>query len=358
MPDPTRVERYRRFALIASAGLFGFLLYRVLEPFLAALCWAAILSLAIWPGYMVVRRRLSGGSWVAPTLAVGVVAVVILAPMGTVGLLLAMETRDLATELQSWLLSDPDLPATLRTFPIGGEGLSDHLLRWRQAPESLSQVLSQNTEGVLGLASRAATNVGRNAFKFLVCIFSMWFLLRRGDELRDQIAVLCRRVGGARGEELLARVKVTVRATFYGLVMTALVQAVLTSLGFWVAGSPYPLVLGALVFVFSFIPFGPPLVWGPAALAILFDGRPGWGIAMLIWGALVVSSMDNVLRPIFIGQATKMPVILVFMGVIGGATAFGMVGLFLGPVIMAVAQAIWEDWVAHKDDPRPAEVTS
>jgi predicted PurR-regulated permease PerM len=145
-------------------------------------------------------------------------------------------------------------------------------------------------------------------------------------------------------------VRWTVRATVYGLVVTAIVQAILASLGFWVAGVSYPLLLGALVFLLSFIPFGPPIVWLPAALVVLSDGRIGWGIFLLIWGGGVVSSMDNILRPIFIGKAASLPILLVFIGVIGGVMAFGMVGLFTGPVVVAVALALWQDWVKSHGD--------
>ena len=211
----------------------------------------------------------------------------------------------------------------------------------------LQVLLRHNTETMISLATRAMTNLGRNIFKLVVCVFTTWFLFRHGDVLKDQLKEGVGRLGGERAEKLLGRIRETVRAVVYGLVMTALAQAVLTALGFWVAGASYPLLLGALMFVCSFIPFGPPLVWVPASLSFFVDGEVGWGIATFVWGATVISSMDNVLRPLFIGQVTRMPVLLVFMGVIGGLMAFGMVGLFVGPVIIAVALALWEDWVEH-----------
>lgn len=358
MPDAMQAERIRRFAVLAAVAFLVVLLYRVLEPFIAALAWAVILTLALWPPYRAMRDRIGGPTWLAPTVATATIGLVILVPLTTLGLLLVGEARDLAEHARAWLLGETgDLAGLLRSVPLAGEALEKGLLDWRRDPDELQAVLRQNTETMVSLATRAMANVGRNAFKIVVCIFSAWFLFRHAETLRRQVSDGVRRLGGDRGEALLNRIRITVRATVYGLVMTALVQAILTALGFWIAGASYPLLLGVLMFVFSFIPFGPPLVWGPASISFFFNGEIGWGIATFLWGAAVISSMDNILRPLFIGQATRMPVILVFMGVIGGVTAFGMVGLFVGPVIIAVSLALWEDWIAHQPGLVPKKET-
>jgi predicted PurR-regulated permease PerM len=201
----------------------------------------------------------------------------------------------------------------------------------------------------VGLVRRGVTNLGRNLFKVILCIVTVWFVLLHGDELDRQVTRAFNILGGERGLDILRRIRQTVRAVVYGMIMTAIAQALLTVLGFWVAGHPYPLLLGALMFIMSFIPFGPPVIWLPASLSFFLHGEYGWGIATFIWGAGVISTIDNILRPVFIGKATHMPVLLIFVGVIGGVMAFGMVGLFVGPVVVAVALALWMEWVQHHE---------
>jgi predicted PurR-regulated permease PerM len=129
---------------------------------------------------------------------------------------------------------------------------------------------------------------------------------------------------------------------------TALVQALVAGIGFYIAGVPGAVLLGVLTFFFAVIPFGPPIIWIPAALWLFSNGSPGWGIFMLIWGGLGISGVDNVLRPYLISQGSKMPFALIFCGVIGGALAFGLVGVFLGPTLLAVGFRLIEEWSAGR----------
>jgi predicted PurR-regulated permease PerM len=136
----------------------------------------------------------------------------------------------------------------------------------------------------------------------------------------------------------------------YGILLTALVQGTLAGLGYWVAGMASPVTLGVLTALFALIPFGTPLVWGGAGAWLLFQGETGAAIGVWIWGAAVVSQIDNVLRPIFISSVGAIPFLLVLFGVLGGLLAFGLVGLFVGPIVLAVAWAVWREWAAHLDD--------
>ncbi|HMS17808.1 MAG TPA: AI-2E family transporter [Planctomycetota bacterium] len=352
MPDPTeRTEPPERLKRLLSLGLLlllGFLLYVVVAPFLAALAWSVIITLSLWPLFRALKGRFPDSSRLPPLLMSAGLLVGVLVPLVFLGLLLIGEAERLGHDIHAGLIGEKgDLAGMLGSLPMGGEALREGLLRWRADPSALGAVLQSNREGLLSLATKTLGDVTRNTFKIIVCLFATYFLFRHGEGLGAQISRASFRIGGLKMHNLLARIRSTVRATVYGLLVTALVQAVLAAFGFWIAGVPFPLLLGALMFLFSFIPFGPPIIWLPAAVGVLTEGRIGWGIFLLIWGGGVVSTMDNILRPIFIGKAASMPVLLVFLGVIGGLMAFGMVGLFLGPVVIAVALALWEDWVSQ-----------
>ncbi|EYD71507.1 hypothetical protein Rumeso_04908 [Rubellimicrobium mesophilum DSM 19309] len=146
----------------------------------------------------------------------------------------------------------------------------------------------------------------------------------------------------------------TVQGTVYGLIGTALAQGLLAALGFWIAGVPQALLLGSLTFVLSFLPVGPPLVWISVALWLLAQGAIGWGIFVILWGALLVSTIDNVLRPYLLARSNSLP-LLGLLGFLGGLLAFGFIGIFLGPTLLAVAYSLFVEWhEAEAEDRRQA----
>jgi predicted PurR-regulated permease PerM len=133
----------------------------------------------------------------------------------------------------------------------------------------------------------------------------------------------------------------------YGVIGTALAQATLQGLGLWLAGVPAAFFLSFLTFFLGFVPVGPPLVWVPASAWLLYNGAIGWGMFMVVWGVFVVSGVDNVLRPYLISRGSKLPLLLVFFGVLGGLFAFGFLGLFLGPTLLAVGYVLFQEWTGE-----------
>ena len=138
----------------------------------------------------------------------------------------------------------------------------------------------------------------------------------------------------------------------YAIVLAALVQGVFAGLGYWIVGVGPPVLLGAVTAMIALIPFGAPLIWGSLSVWLLLTGKIADGVTLLLWGLLVVSWVDNIVRPLVISNATRMPFLLVVFGVLGGVLAFGLVGLFIGPVVLAVAMALWREWQEH----RPAKL--
>jgi predicted PurR-regulated permease PerM len=190
--------------------------------------------------------------------------------------------------------------------------------------------------------------VGQGVTQILISTFLAFFLLRDSPQLAARLNVSVERLAGDRGRQLIKVAGNTVSGVIYGILGTAIAQAIVAGIGFTIAGIPGAVLLSVLTFFFAVIPFGPPLIWLPATIWLFANEKHGLSLFMLLWGIFVISSVDNLLRPYLISQGTKLPFALIFCGVIGGALAFGLVGVFLGPTLLAVAFRLIEEWSSEK----------
>ena len=330
--------------LVLALLLFGCLL--VLRPFLSALLWAAILSFTTWPLY----RRLLGWLRGRKTLAalaitLGMIAVTLL-PLVVVGVTLADSVKELTAATQRWLDSGPPAPpAWLPKLPVVGGMIAE---TWQELAADSAKLVAEARKLVEPVGSgllRVGVLVGSGMVQLTLSIFITFFLLRRGAEVVEILSASIARIAGERGRHLLTVAGDTVRGVVYGILGTALVQAVMAGVGFLIAGVPGAALLALLTFFLSIVPMGPPLVWLPAALWLFHEDRTGWGIFMLIWGA-GVSTVDNFVKPWLISQGSAMPFLLVLFGVLGGALAFGFIGVFIGPTLLAVGHRLVAEWIA------------
>jgi predicted PurR-regulated permease PerM len=190
--------------------------------------------------------------------------------------------------------------------------------------------------------------LGSGVLEMALSILTAFFLFRSGARAAERLSTAVERISGEKGKHLLTLAGKTVRGVVYGILGTALVQAILAGIGFFIAGVPGAVLLGLLTFFSSVIPVaGTALVWLPAALWLFSQGSSGWGVFMLIWG-FAVANVDNVIKPWLISQGSDMPFLLIFFGVIGGALTFGFIGVFLGPTLLAVGWRLVEEWLAIK----------
>ena len=183
----------------------------------------------------------------------------------------------------------------------------------------------------------------------LSILFTAVFYLS-GDSAGAGLRAGMRRIAGARAEALLALVGGTVKGVVFGILGTSLVQAVLCAAGYWIAGLPSPALLGLLTFFLAIIPGGPLLIVVPGAIWLVQTGASGWAIFLVVWTFIVAIGVDNVLKPILIGRSSHVPLILIMLGVFGGAAAFGLLGVFVGPTLLAVTHAVLHDWIDAKAD--------
>jgi predicted PurR-regulated permease PerM len=187
-------------------------------------------------------------------------------------------------------------------------------------------------------------SVGMGVLQIALSVILTFFILRDGQELGARVAVAASRIAGARGKHLITVAGNTVRGVVYGIIGTAVAQGILAGFGFGLAGVPAAALLGVLTFFLSAVPVGPPLVWVPATVWLFSEGKTGWAVFLLVWGIFIISGVDNIIKPYLISHGSKIPFIIVFLGVIGGALAFGLVGVFLGPTLLAVAYRVIEEW--------------
>lgn len=343
--DSPLARRVVAFAFLVF--IFGLTLW-VLSPFFASLAWAGILAYVSWPLHQRLLDRLSERpSLVALFMTVGVASTLLL-PLVWVMFAVALDVAAATATLKQLMTQGlPPLPPAVRSWP-GGEWFASQYQNVEGDAEWLRAQI-----GILGLGDAAsmkalAGDVGRIAAKFALAVFALFFLFRHGVSVLAQFRGVATRWLGEAARGYIQAVGVTVRAVVFGIVLTALAQGVLAGLGYWVAGIPAPALWGVITALVSLIPFVGPVVWVGLSLSLLAHGETQAAMGLFLWGALVVSSVDNLVRPLVISGPTRIPFLLVLLGVLGGINAFGLIGLFLGPVLLAVSIAIWREWQGHK----------
>jgi predicted PurR-regulated permease PerM len=238
----------------------------------------------------------------------------------------------------------PPPPDWVARIVLVGPELHQTWLEFSQSTGSVFDLLTPYFSALRDLALASSLSIGRGLLEVTLSVAASFFLYRDGRTAAEHLRRLVHRVAGDRAQHLLQVAGDTVTSVVYGIIGTALAQGIFAAIGFWIAGVGKPLFLGILTFFLSLIPSGPPLVWAPIGLWLLYQGSYGWGIFVLVWGFFVVSGVDNFLKPYLISRGTNLPLLLVFLGVIGGILAFGFLGLFLGPTLLAVGYALLREW--------------
>ena len=321
--------------------------FYVLRPFMAAVLFAAVLCVFTWPVYDRLWRRLGkrdGLSAVAMTLFL---SVAIILPMAYLATNLAESAAILIDEAQVTLQNlQPQAPDWISNLPLVGQQLAEAWQRAVLSHEELMKLLSQYAEPMRKFILSAVQMMMGGFLQLLLVAFVAFFFYRDGRRLGQGVALMVHRLGGELGEEMLTLSCSTVKGVMLGIFGTALAQSSVALFGFWLAGAPMPLLLALATFFLSVIPVGPPLVWGGTALWLYNHGDHGWAIFMALYGLLAISTVDNVIKPILISHSSHLPLLLVVLGVLGGAIAFGFIGIFLGPTLLAVGLTLISHWVA------------
>jgi predicted PurR-regulated permease PerM len=317
----------------------------VLRPFVSALLWAVVLCFSSWPVYRRLLAWLGNRNLIAAfVMTMGMILIVLL-PFVIVGITLADNVNQLTDAAKRWVENGPPAPPDwLAKVPVVGQQSTAY---WQSMAADSSKLWTE-AQRIIEPASawllRGGLALGGGLIQLTLSIFIAFFLFRDGVTVAKRLIDMVDRIGGERGKHLLTVAGKTIRGVVYGILGTALLQAITTGIGLLIAGVPGAMLLALLTFFVSVVPVvGTGLVWIPAALWLFHQGATGWGIFLLVWG-VGVANIDNFVKPWLISQGSDMPFILIFFGVVGGALAFGFIGVFLGPTLLAVGFRLIEEW--------------
>lgn len=327
----------------------------VLSPFFSAILWAAILTYTTWPMFEWLRLRLRLGHVTAAGLMVFLVAVVVVLPLALAVPGGAGDVEQIRREVLSALQAGlPDAPAWLADLPVIGASLSELWNRWAADLSSIVPYFRPYFGMVGEFLLAVLLGLANGVLLFMLSLFVAFFFYASGERLAAHTTAVFRRITGSQAERLIAVTGATIRGVVYGILGTALVQGILTTFGLWAAGVPRPLLLGVVAGGLSVLPIGAPSVWIPAALWLMTTGHTAWGVVLLIYGTVAISGSDSLIRPFFIARGAHLPFLLTMLGVLGGALAFGLLGVFVGPVLLGVGYTLVLEYGRGPQEPGDA----
>ena len=346
MATNDNVVFYQRLLGAGGLLLVAYLVFRIVDPFLGPIAWALFIGFLLQPAQERLTRSMRGRASASAFTLTILVVVLFLGPLTAIAIAFARQATELAGRLQNWVGGSQ--ATSLRELDrIPGVG---RMLEWLDTNLQITtaQVQSWLVEGGRNLFQQLA-GYGGTAFlgavgtvlAFTVMLFILFYIIRDGRAIARLGATLVP-LPPERREALAERLATVTRAVVRGTVLTSMIQGLLLGIGFAVVGLPAPVVFGVLAAVLSVVPFGgTALVWVPALVTLLVQGSYAQAVGMLAVG-VVVSSVDNFIKPLLISGRSPLPTLAVFIGVLGGLAAFGLIGLFVGPVVIALVLALIE----------------
>jgi predicted PurR-regulated permease PerM len=337
------MSRFYLFAVIALIIILGFLTYEIIKPFLTPIAWAIVFSIVFYPVYAFTLRFAKLKS-VAAFITLTIILVVILGPFSYFTYLLVIELKDLSGYLEAdnkieaveGLLQHPSIKAitdrTLSVFNLTEDKLN----------QAIVDNISKLGKEMIGRITKGATNIVTVSLDFIFMVFSIFFFLRDGPEFlnktRDYMPF-----SETQKDRLVKQIRDIVISTIYGGVTVSIIQGTMAGLTFFFLGISTPVVWGLATSIASFVPLlGAASIWVPATVYLFLSGAVLQGFILAIVGLLGISLVDNILKPIIIGGRTKMPILVIFFSVLGGIKLLGLIGLIMGPLVIALFISVIE----------------
>lgn len=339
-------------ALLSIAVLIAASLW-VLKPFLTALVWATTIVVSTWRLMQRVQARLWGRRSLAVAVMTLALLMVLILPFSLAVATIVSHTDEMVGWIKSvGTFTVPPLPGWVGALPLVGAKIAakwEHLIAI--GPEGVSAFLTPYAGQALSWFASMSGSVGMMIIQFLLTVFIAAIFYLRGEKAAAWLCLFARRIAGHPGENSLTIAASAIRAVALGVVGTALIQSVLGGLGLAVSGVPAAGILTALIFMFCLAQVGPVPVLIPAVIWLFWMDQTGWGIAMAAW-TLFLGTIDNIISPFLMKKRADLPLLLVFAGVTGGLMVFGIIGLFIGPVVLAVTFALLDAWVVGDETAR------
>ncbi len=350
---------YRRIFGLVAAAILGFAALTMLQPFVGIVLWAFLLAFLLFPANRILRQKLGGRQRAAGLLTLASLLLIVL-PAVLIGVVFIGQAADLTAYLQK-------VASILREPDSGGTGLHAAL---QETEKRIGLLLPIPVEQIHAWVVDAAKRVlqflvsaGGSIFfgalgaviGLILLLFFLFFFLRDGDDVVERVMRLVPMDAG-RKAHLMEHLGGVLQAVVLGTLLTALAQGTLLGVGFTILGLPSPIVIAVLGMLAALIPLvGTALIWIPTAAILAYQERWGAAIFLALWGVAVISTADNLIRPFFISGRTQLSIFPVFVGLAGGLSAFGPIGMFLGPVIVALIMALFEFAEESLNEPPPPE---
>lgn len=342
-------KRFQPYSRLAAIIFLVIGCLYVLRPFLAGILFAASIAISSWPLYQRLLARLKGRRTLAAAVMTVSLVLIILVPLSLVTWNIADSVTGFYRAARQALDAGGfEPPHWLRQLPLVGESVDSYLRQILSSKEELLAVAKKYVEPARTVLLNSGIVLGAGVAQVSLAAFVAFFLYRDGHNIVASLEVGMNKIMGEHAVEVAETVSRTVTGVMYGMLGTALAQAAVAAIGFLIAGVPGVALLSVATFILSLVPVGPPLIWGGASVWLFSQGMTGWGVFMLIYGTLVISGVDNVVKPILISRGSSLPFALVLLGVMGGVLAFGFVGLFIGPTLLAVALGLLRNWTKVK----------
>lgn len=344
----SRNDLARTVLAVLTLALLILTTFWILKAFLLSLVWATMIVVSTWPMLLWVQKRLRGSRGAAVAVMTAGMLMILIVPivMGVSTLLNNVDTmKGWVTHLMENGL--PPLPAWVVDLPVVGAKIG---AKWAEVTAQAavpggfsSQLVTFAQKGLVWFAGNAGT-MGMIVVHLFLTLALTVVLYSTGEQAAEGVTRFFRRLSGEEGPRMVALAGQAIRAVAMGIVVTAVIQSALGGLGIWVAGIPGAGLLTAVMFILAIAQLGVVPVLAVAVGWLFWKGITGWAIALLVW-TLIVGSLDNVIRPILIKRGADLPLLLIFAGVLGGLVAFGIVGLFVGPVVLAVSYTLVNAWI-------------
>lgn len=343
--NPKRLAQIALVALIIIGGI------SVLRPFIGAVMFAFVVWICTWGPYSSqLLPRLGGRNTLGASLMILVLVLLIVVPMiFLVGSLVSGADQFIEFIRPRIERGLPQhAPTWLSSLPVFGGEIEHYWQQVARSRDELNSLLRQGLAPARQFLLALGAITANGLLQLLLVLFVVFFLYRDGDALSKALRTAAHKVGGGLGDDMLDKARSTVIGVMLGIVGTAAAQGTVAAIGFLIAGVPGALLLGFATFFLSMVPIGPPLIWGSAAGWLYLQGETGWAVFLTLYGLFVISSIDNFVKPILIARGAGLSILLIGLGVLGGVLVFGFIGIFLGPVLLALGQMLFTRWVREE----------